>query len=563
MTLDRDGTGFTVTFTSSSSLNLGTVTSASFDMTDVESVDPDALDPSQEADLSSLSVSQGSLQPGFTADTSSYRVKVSNHVASIGVTGQTLDSSASLTIGTMATASGSLRNVGLGVSETTIPILVTAAGGATRSYAVMVQRLQLGELAGIGMVVSDRLSADGERRRTAIGDIDRNDVQAAQPGVLNGHIFVDLEDVADDADIGLTAGAVRALQADNLTLTIYVSAGCMVVDGRTIDLDDIALFLNTPPHNLRLRAQIQQATAGQLAEARLSAQQQFGLAEGAVRVATVYHLVAENVVSGASIDLGEFGSRYVMRCFNIPDNPSGGQEVVGLSLDGEGRLRHVPTQMDPGRTNTALIRHYRLGTYLGAERRKVTFDDTSELWGQTAVRTLASRYIVHGVGDNRFELERLVTRAEAAALVARGLGILMNPTDRFDDVPGGTWYNGEVGAALQFDLVQGYGDRIFAPQASITRAEIAAITVRAIEGIIGAPMLIEPGVRNGVDGDPAIPVWAAGYLAKAVTAGLITLYPDGTVQSATPATRAEMATIILRTLKYLGFIDASDEQDSR
>jgi hypothetical protein len=96
--------------------------------------------------LSALTVSQGTLTPGFTAARTSYTVSVGSDVSSITVTATKADSSASMTINGQGTNSGQARSISLGApgSSTEIDITVTAPNDTSKTYTVNVNRAALG-----------------------------------------------------------------------------------------------------------------------------------------------------------------------------------------------------------------------------------------------------------------------------------------------------------------------------------------------------------------------------------------------------------------------------------
>ena len=96
--------------------------------------------------LSALTVSPGTLTPGFNASTLSYTVDVASSVASITVTPTRQDPAATITVNGQPATSGQARTVPLNGagSNTFINILVTAPNGSPKNYTVNVSRAALG-----------------------------------------------------------------------------------------------------------------------------------------------------------------------------------------------------------------------------------------------------------------------------------------------------------------------------------------------------------------------------------------------------------------------------------
>ncbi len=98
--------------------------------------------PSSNADLSSLTVSQGTLTPAFATGTTSYTDSVDNTVTSMTVTPTLADTTASITVNTVAVASGSASEaINLNVGSNTITVVVRAQDGTTtKTYTITVTR---------------------------------------------------------------------------------------------------------------------------------------------------------------------------------------------------------------------------------------------------------------------------------------------------------------------------------------------------------------------------------------------------------------------------------------
>ena len=81
-----------------------------------------------------------------------------------------------------------------------------------------------------------------------------------------------------------------------------------------------------------------------------------------------------------------------------------------------------------------------------------------------------------GYGDGTFRPDNVMTRAEAAKVIYELL--TAKPpvsSSSFSDVKSGQWYYTAVNALAQKDIVGGYGDGTFQPNAPITRVEFLKI----------------------------------------------------------------------------------------
>ncbi|WP_159439859.1 Ig-like domain-containing protein [Pontibacter lucknowensis] len=104
-------------------------------------VGPAGAPLSGNANLSNLTLSGTTLSPAFNANTVSYTASVANTVASVTVTPTKADANATVSINGTVLASGvTSRAVNLNVGSNSIPVVVTAQNGTTKTYTVNVTR---------------------------------------------------------------------------------------------------------------------------------------------------------------------------------------------------------------------------------------------------------------------------------------------------------------------------------------------------------------------------------------------------------------------------------------
>jgi len=187
---------------------------------------------------------------------------------------------------------------------------------------------------------------------------------------------------------------------------------------------------------------------------------------------------------------------------------------------------------------------------------KITFKDITGHWAQKEIEFMAAKGYMAGIGDNKFAVEATVTRAEFAAILARMAGLTANPggTDLFSDVPAGAWYRGAVGAVVSAGLVYGTSENSFAPDDPITREQMAAMIARYM-------------VKNGLDltisdadavqllagfSDAAdVFPWARTSVALMTRERLMAGRESGQFVPKGNTTRAEAAVVLYRVLQKL------------
>ena len=109
------------------------------------------------------------------------------------------------------------------------------------------------------------------------------------------------------------------------------------------------------------------------------------------------------------------------------------------------------------------------------------FDDVpADAWYADAVNTLASLGMINGVGDNLFQPERSITRAEFTTIAMRFTDGALDGENIFPDVNPDDWFYDYVVGSIQYGWINGYPDGTFHPNATITRAEVTTITNRML-----------------------------------------------------------------------------------
>lgn len=140
-----------------------------------------------------------------------------------------------------------------------------------------------------------------------------------------------------------------------------------------------------------------------------------------------------------------------------------------------------------------------------------------------------------GYTDGTVRPNGYITRAEAAALVTRLLGLdtfASAAEPAFTDTPS-SWYNKAINAAVNRGIMKGYPDKSFRPNAPITRAEFTQM----ISTIDNKPY----GVAPFAD---VVGHWAERPIGSEYQAGRIKGYPDGTFRPNAFITRAEAVVIL-------------------
>ena len=118
----------------------------------------------------------------------------------------------------------------------------------------------------------------------------------------------------------------------------------------------------------------------------------------------------------------------------------------------------------------------------------------------------------------------------------------------------GTDYATAVERLSALDIIVGYEDGTFKPDKTITRAEFAAIAIRAL----GMEDVAEGSIANTKFADVNANHWASGYVNLASSKGIIVGYPDGTFKPEAQVKYSEAITMLVRILGYEPALDGKD-----
>ena len=151
-------------------------------------------------------------------------------------------------------------------------------------------------------------------------------------------------------------------------------------------------------------------------------------------------------------------------------------------------------------------------------------------------------YVI-GYSDGNVRPNANVSRAETATIFFRLLKSdirdgNLTADNGFSDVSNGQWHNKAISTMAKLGIVKGRRADSFDPDASITRAEFAAICAR-----FNTKPVENSGSFSDISGH-----WAENEIERAAAFGWISGYPDGTFRPDARITRAEAMTMINRVL---------------
>lgn len=165
------------------------------------------------------------------------------------------------------------------------------------------------------------------------------------------------------------------------------------------------------------------------------------------------------------------------------------------------------------------------GSFAFAAPAPAYSDDDSE-----AVRLLSELGVISGYADGTFKPDNNITRAEFAAMVIRALGFehVGKSVTQFEDVPMSYWASGYIRYATELHIIYGRTATVFDPTANVTNNEAIAMVIRALG--------YAPEYMAGS--------YPASHINVALGLGILEGLPTGDV----PATRSMVSHLIFNAL---------------
>ncbi|HEY9643656.1 MAG TPA: S-layer homology domain-containing protein [Coleofasciculaceae cyanobacterium] len=177
------------------------------------------------------------------------------------------------------------------------------------------------------------------------------------------------------------------------------------------------------------------------------------------------------------------------------------------------------------------------------------FPDITNHWAKTAILALADRNVVHGFPDGSFRPDAPLTRAEFAALmyVSFPAAQPVRPAVYFPDVPKTHWAYSAITWGYERGLFSGYPEGYFQPDLLIPRMQVVSVLVTALH--LPTPTKSDETLNLYFDDAAEIPNWVRWAIAAAVIDNRLVNYPEVRKFRPTPnTTRGELSALLCLAL---------------
>jgi hypothetical protein len=284
----------------------------------------------------------------------------------------------------------------------------------------------------------------------------------------------------------------------------------------------------------------------------------------AVGDAPVYDI---SVSSNDGKRITDFGGNPVT--ISLPYTLKPGEKVAGVVVwyvDGNGNIQKMDTMYDV-RTKTVIFSTDHLSLYAinydaeaaeAAETNEAAeawggvnrFTDVSaEDWFFEDVEYALANGLFNGTSTTTFEPNGAMTRGMFVTVLGRlsGADAVAYKTKGFDDVDDGLYYATYAEWAKENKIVNGVGDNKFAPDAKITRQDLAVVIMNYGK-FANRQFPVTPN-RNTFADEADIADYAKEALQTLYAGGLVNGKPGNLLDPTGTATRAEVAAILHRYAK--------------
>lgn len=169
----------------------------------------------------------------------------------------------------------------------------------------------------------------------------------------------------------------------------------------------------------------------------------------------------------------------------------------------------------------------------------VEFDDAQGHWAEAAIDRWSDAGVVSGVGNNDFDPEGEMDRAQAASVFSE----LLQLTDEadisnFTDIPDNAWYAGHIAKCVAAGIMAGMSDTTMEPETTLSREMFFTMFAQA--------MGIEREETSDVKFNDSAEAssWAVGYINALANRGFISGMGDGSVEPLSDINRASVMALL-------------------
>lgn len=220
---------------------------------------------------------------------------------------------------------------------------------------------------------------------------------------------------------------------------------------------------------------------------------------------------------------------------------NGTKVFIGFAAEESGKMKYIAPQ----------------GAEVLFQPNPKVFTDIAGHWGKASIDFVSEREIFLGTGPAVFSPDSGMTRAMVATVLGRMYERSYGPltatgTKPFRDSDYASWYGSYIDWSYQQGIIKGVGEQRFEPDRAVTRQELAAMLYRFSQLILpGGEAARTNAVQPAYSDAARIASWAKQAALYTQETGIITGRSGGAFAPQEQATRTEVAAILERFIEYV------------
>jgi ELWxxDGT repeat protein len=180
------------------------------------------------------------------------------------------------------------------------------------------------------------------------------------------------------------------------------------------------------------------------------------------------------------------------------------------------------------------------------------FSDAANHWASACIEGVGNEGLMTGYLDGRFLPDGTMTRAEFAAVMVKAFPNAQTIRDEpnFSDVAADFWGKGAIASAYERGFLAGYPGNVFKPAQPITRAQAIVVMANTQQLMLAENGPQDSGLvlRSFLQDWRQVPEWGSDAIAAAIQKGIVVNYPKANqLRPSDSITRAEATALLCRS----------------
>lgn len=361
---------------------------------------------------------------------------------------------------------------------------------------------------------------------------------------------------SSDVVVGqLNGQTVKNLENKEATLEITTDAASYSLPAAQINIDAVSSQLGT---QVSLKDIVVQVRIAKSNDNMVKIVENAGTQGGLKIIVPPVDFTITCTYNNKTVEVSQFNA-YVERSIPIPEGVDAQKITTAVIAGPDGKMMQVPTKVTIINGKYYAKINSLTNSIYTLIWNPVEFKDVAHHWAKDAVNDMGSRLIVNGIGNGLYVPDRDITRAEFAAIVVRALGLKPGIGDKsFSDVSDAQWYSGYIKTAYTYNIITGYTQDKFGPLDKITREQVMSIIARAMK-VTKLQTTLKAGeaeqlLTKYTDWGKTSD-YAKGNVAECIKTGVVNGKNGNCIAPKDAITRAEVAAIVQRLLQKSDLIN--------